>query len=65
MIIKKNSYAIYNTNNSDGMDICIKDECGRYMLVYVEDVDQLVEDLVYFTSVNQERADPDTPFGML
>jgi hypothetical protein len=46
MKIVRDYYAVYHTDESSGDDICIKDNIGRYTIVNLADLDQLVEDLV-------------------
>ena len=46
MLIKRDSFAVFNTTESEGRDICIKDDVGRYMLIYETDLSDLIDTLL-------------------
>jgi hypothetical protein len=62
MIIKRATYAIYHTSNSDGMDICIKDDLSRFAILSTDDVNDLIEDLVRISMAGNNLADAKTKF---
>ena len=37
MVIRRHEYAIYNTMESDGDEVCITDSLGRYFLIHTDD----------------------------
>jgi len=62
MIIKRNTYAIYHTSNSDGMDICIKDDLNRFAILSTDDINDLIEDLVRISMAGNNLAAVSTRF---
>ena len=65
MITKRHTYAIYHTAESDGDDVCIKDDIGRFALIPVDYLEEFVEDLVMFMNQRWEKASVTTPFNKL
>ena len=54
MKVVNDYYAIYHTDESEGLDICIKDSCDRFALISKDDVENLIEDLVRFMNYRFE-----------
>ena len=50
MIIKEKEFAVYHTSESDGSDICIKDPSNRFVLIYEDSIEDLIEVLVRFAN---------------
>lgn len=65
MIIKRDTYAIFHTRESDGEDICIMDDIGRKALIPVSVLEDLLEDVVLFANQRWETASVTTKFGDL
>jgi hypothetical protein len=66
MKIVRNYYAVYHTDESDGLDICIKDSCGRYALIGSgEELEELIEDLVAMSLAKYETGSVFTEFSEL
>jgi hypothetical protein len=62
MIIKRNTYAVFHTSNSDGMDICIKDDVDRFAVINVDNLNNLIEDLVRISMASNTLASVKTRF---
>jgi hypothetical protein len=62
MIIKRDTYAVYHTSNSDGFDICIKDDLSRFAILSTDDINELIEDLVRIAMAGNDLADAKTRF---
>ena len=65
MKIVNDYYAIYHTDESGGLDICIKDSCDRFALISKDDVENLIEDLVRFMNHSFETDTVFKKFGDL
>jgi hypothetical protein len=65
MIIKRDTYAIFHTRESDGEDICIMDDVGRTALIPVSSLEDILEDIVLFANQRWETASVSTKFGDL
>jgi len=48
MLLKTEHFAVYHTNESDGMDLCIKDDCGRFALINEDSIGKLIDILLQF-----------------
>jgi hypothetical protein len=60
MKIIRNYYAVYHTDESDGLDICIKDSCNRYALFGSgEELEMLIE---YLVRISQASFETDSAF---
>lgn len=47
-MIKRDDYAIYTSLESDGLDLVIKDNCDRYSLIPVCELEQFITDVVHY-----------------
>ena len=65
MKVVNKHYAIYHTDESEGLDICIKDSCDRFALISKDDVENLIEDLVRFMNHRFETDSVFKKFGDL
>lgn len=65
MKIVREYYAIYHTQESDGLDICIKDSCDRWTLISVEELEEFIEDLVAFVGYENKLISVRKPFEEL
>ena len=65
MKVVNKHYAIYHTDESEGLDICIKDSCDRFALISKDDVENLIEDLVRFMNHRFETDSVLKKFGDL
>ena len=48
MVVRRHEYAIYNTMESDGDEVCITDSLGRYFLIHTDDWSQFVQDIINY-----------------
>jgi hypothetical protein len=62
MIIKRDTYAIYTTEESSGYDICIKDESDGYILIYKDYLEDLLADIVFLLSSPERHCSVKTKF---